>query len=104
MSGVAKRLAREYTLSMHLGFTVHLWQEGTQFVAHALPIDIMSSGPSPAAARAAVDEAVMAFISAARDAGTLDEALEDCGYTKSGDQWRAPDWVGFEHHTLPLSA
>lgn len=89
---------------MHLDFTVHLWQEGTQFVAHALPIDVMSSGGSPSAARAAVDEAVAAMLIAAREAGTLEEMLEECGYRRAGDRWTAPEWLGVERRSLPLSA
>jgi hypothetical protein len=28
-------------------YTVHIWQEGNQFIAHAMPMDIMSSGLTP---------------------------------------------------------
>ena len=43
---------------MNLETTVHIWKEGSQYVAHAMPLDVMSSGPTPDSARQALDEAV----------------------------------------------
>lgn len=65
---------------MHVDMTVHLWKEGKQYVAHAMPLDVMSSGASPEAARQALDEAVNVFLLTAADMGTLEEVLEECGY------------------------
>jgi predicted RNase H-like HicB family nuclease len=39
-------------------FTVQIWKEGNQFVAHAMPLDVMSLGKTPEEARRALDEAV----------------------------------------------
>ena len=61
-------------------YTVQIWKEGEQFVAHAMPIDVVSSGPTPFAARAAVDEAVQLFLETSREMGTLEQVWEDCGY------------------------
>ncbi|MDF5732073.1 MAG: hypothetical protein PUP92_29745 [Rhizonema sp. PD38] len=33
---------------MHINYTVQIWKEDSQFVAHAMPIDVMSSGLSTA--------------------------------------------------------
>jgi predicted RNase H-like HicB family nuclease len=60
---------------MNLETTVHIWKEGSQYVAHALPLDVMSSGSTPDAARHALDEAIRAFLLTAADAGTLDQIL-----------------------------
>jgi len=57
--------------------TVHIWKEGSQYVAHAMPLDVMSSGSTPESARLALDEAVCAFLLTAADAGTLEQVLED---------------------------
>lgn len=64
---------------MNVDGTVNIWKEGSRFLAHALPLDVMSSGPTPGDARAAVDEAVTCFLKTAADAGTLDQVLEQCG-------------------------
>jgi hypothetical protein len=82
---------------------VHIWREGAQYVAHALPLDVMSSGPTPQAAREAVDEAVRCFLTTAADAGTLDQVLEECGYERRDGAWVAPDWVGVERLALTVA-
>lgn len=64
---------------MDVEYTVRVWKEGKQFIAHAMPLDVMSSGPSPEKARVALDEAVRLFLSTAQQMGTLQEVLEECG-------------------------
>lgn len=88
---------------MHLETTVHIWKEEGQYVAHAMPLDVMSSGPTPDSARLALDEAVRAFLLTASDAGTLEQVLEDCGYEHRGDHWLSPGFVALERHELALS-
>ena len=73
--------------TMNIETTVHIWQENGQFVAHAMPIDVMSSGVTADASRAVLDEAVKLFLRTAADAGTLDMVLEECGYQRSADGW-----------------
>jgi hypothetical protein len=87
---------------MLLETTVHIWKEGSQYVAHAIPLDVMSSGPTPDSARLALDEAVRAFLLTVADAGTLEQVLEDCGYELRGEQWVPPDFVALERHELAL--
>jgi predicted RNase H-like HicB family nuclease len=65
---------------MTIDYTVHIWREGTQFVAHAVPLDVMSSGPTPESSRQALEEAVQLFIKTAVEMGTLDEILKRAGY------------------------
>ena len=65
---------------MHIDYTVQIWKEGSQFVAYAMPLDVMSSGSTPEAARIALDEAVHLFLVTAADLGTLDEILQETGY------------------------
>ena len=89
---------------MEIDYTVQVWREGGQFVAHAMPLDVASSGPTPVAARAALDEAVKLFLETAREHETLDEMLEDSGYSFNAGQWRSPDWVGVEKHSALLAA
>jgi predicted RNase H-like HicB family nuclease len=54
-----------------LEYTVQIWEEDGQFIAHAMPLDVMSSGPTVEEARAALDEAVGLFLDTAAEAGTL---------------------------------
>lgn len=89
---------------MQIEFTTSIWKEGDQFIAHAVPLDVASSGPTPEAARRAVDEAVQLFIRTGIEHGTLEEALGDAGYELDGQHWRSPAWVGVEQRTAEIAA
>ncbi len=85
---------------MTLDYTVQIWEEGNQFVAHAMPIDVASAGDSPERARLAVDEAVKVFLATALEHGTLRQVLEDAGYRRVRGAWRAPVWGGIEQRSV----
>ena len=89
-------------MSTTLETTVHIWLEGDQYVAQALPINILSSGPTPEAARAAVAEAVHVFAITAQESGTLDQILEESGYSFEGERWLAPEWVAIERQAVAV--
>jgi predicted RNase H-like HicB family nuclease len=89
---------------MNIEYTVQIWREGGHYIAHAMPLDVASSGATPQAARAALDEAVKLFIQTAGEHGTLREVLEDAGYENDGARWNSPDWVCFEKHSAPVAA
>ncbi|HEY5345706.1 MAG TPA: hypothetical protein VIK62_05120 [Verrucomicrobiae bacterium] len=89
---------------MDIDYTVQIWREGNQFIAHAMPLDVASSGATPQAARTALDEAVKLFIKTADEHGTLTEVLEDAGYKNDGAQWRCPDWISIEKHSALVAA
>jgi len=88
---------------MNLDLTVYLTREGRHYVAHAMPLDVVSSGPTPEAAREAVYEAVRAFLLTAADQGTLEEVLEECGYQWQGGRWVCPDFIALEKHELAVA-
>ncbi len=88
---------------MQIDYTLQIWREDGQFIAHAMPLDVASSGETPQAARAALDEAVKLFIETAERHGTLNVVLEDAGYENLGTGWRSPDWVCIEKHSAPLA-
>ncbi len=83
-------------------YTVQIWREGNQFVAHAMPLDVMSSGKTPEEARKALDEAVHLFLVTATDMGTLDEILQESGYEFKEGRWIGPSWVAIEKHSAAL--
>ncbi len=67
---------------MRIDYTVQIWKEGSQFVAHAMPIDVASAGETPDQARAALDEAAHLFLVTAHEKGALADVLEECAYQK----------------------
>ena len=91
-------------MALEIEFTVQIWKEGAGFVAHAMPLDVMSTGASPQLARGALDEAVRLFLVTAADHGTLEEILEECGYERVGQTWKGPAWVATELHSLALAS
>ena len=80
-------------------YTVQIWKEGAQFVAHAMPLDVMSCGRTADEARQAVSEAVRLFLATANEIGTLEMVLEESGYARKGGDWLAPDFVAVERHS-----
>ena len=84
-------------------YTVQIWKEGNKFIAHAMPLDVMSSGTTPEEARKALDEAVRLFLVTATDIGTLKEILLEAGYEFSKGKWVGPSWVAVERHSAVLS-
>jgi|SRR2546422_4165083 len=89
--------------SMHnLSFTVHLFREGVTYVAHVPELDVSSCGETQEKARANIKDAVRGFLEAAEDKGTLDEILEEAGYERVGNEWKAPEFVGLDRVTMRL--
>jgi predicted RNase H-like HicB family nuclease len=62
--------------SQDIEYTFQIRKEGDQFVAHAMPLDVMSSAKTTDEARKALDEAVHLFLVTAVDMGTLEEILQ----------------------------
>jgi len=87
-----------------IDYTAQIWKEGNQYVAHAMPLDVMSSGKTPEEARQALDEAVHLFLVTADDMGTLDEILQETGYELREGRWISPPWVAIERHSATLGA
>ncbi|MBI2863171.1 MAG: hypothetical protein HYX94_01230 [Chloroflexi bacterium] len=89
---------------MNIEYTVQIWKEGGQFVAHAMPLDLTSSGRTPEEARKALDEAVTLFLETAGEMGTLDDVLLESGYELEQGNWISPVWVGVEMHSIAVGA
>ena len=77
-------------MTIKIEHSVQLWREDATYVARAAPLDVMSCGASPEEARRNLDEAVALFIKTASAHVTLTEVLEECGYKRVNDDWRAP--------------
>ena len=96
---------------MKIDYTVQVWREGKQYIAHAMPLDVASSGETPEGARQAMDEAVQM----ARLAGAEQLALLKCtsAYPASPDEMNLrtiPELanrfgvpVGLSDHTMGIA-
>lgn len=85
-----------------LSFTVHIFKEGKTFVAYVPELDVSSCGSTDEEARKNIRDAVNGFLETAGDMGTLDEILEEAGYEREGDTWRAPEFVSLDRLTTTL--
>jgi predicted RNase H-like HicB family nuclease len=90
--------------ALTIEYIVQIWREGNQFIAHAMPLDVMSAGRTPEEARQALDEAVHLFLRTAADIGTLEDALTEAGYEFRDDRWESPDWVATERRSAAVGA
>lgn len=89
---------------MNIDYTIHIWKEEDQYIAHAMPLDVMSSGRTIEDSRAALVEAVELFLETAEEINTLDELLQEAGYVFSKKGWVSPAWVAVERHTTLVGA
>ncbi len=85
-------------------YATYIWQEGDQYIAHAMPLDVVSAANTLEKARVALAEAIELFLGTAAAAGTLTEVLEEAGYRFSEGRWVSPSWVSIERHSIPVAA
>jgi predicted RNase H-like HicB family nuclease len=87
---------------MDIQFTTQILKEGDTFVAYAPELDLSSCGKTIQEAKAHLAEAVTLFIEEAQRMGTLQDILEEAGYTKEAAGWKAPEIVVQEKTRLAL--
>jgi predicted RNase H-like HicB family nuclease len=75
---------------MEIAFTTRIFQEGRTYVAHALELDVSSCGGSKEKALKNLKEAVRLF---AENMGTLEQILEETGYSKRKQKIASPKFI-----------
>jgi hypothetical protein len=55
-----------------------------------------SCGEPEEKARTNIKDAMRGFLEAAEHKATLDEILEEAGYARVGNEWKAPEFVGLD--------
>ncbi len=80
----------------HIGFTVHIFKEGTTYVAYVPELDLSSCGATKNEARTNIQDAVRAFLETSTEMGKLDEILGEAGYRREGETWQPPEFVSLE--------
>ena len=89
--------------TMNIEYNTQIWKEDNQYIAHAMPLDVMSAGPSAEEARKALDEAVHLFLVTAADMGTLEDVLQESGYEFRQGGWVSPSWVAIERRSAVVT-
>lgn len=87
---------------MEIQFTTRIFKEGRTFVAHALELDVASCGGSKNKALKNLKEAVRLFLEEAEKMGTLEQILEEAGYTRRKTKIDSPKYISVQRISLPV--
>lgn len=89
--------------TMDIQFNVQMWRDGETncYIVHVPQLDVFSSGSTPEEARKNIQDAVHGFMETAREMGTLEQILEEAGFSFD-KEWKAPEIVAFEQVRLAL--
>jgi hypothetical protein len=87
---------------MNIQFTTQIFKEGRTYAAHTRELDVSSCGASETKAVENLRVAVRLFLEEAETMGTLDQILEEAGYTKRRSRLEGPRFVNIQQLTMPL--
>ena len=65
-----------------------VFEQDGQYVAICPELNVSSFDDTPESAEASLQEALTAFLEGCEALGTLDEVLEESGFTKTDGTWR----------------
>ena len=89
-------------LVMDIEFTVDIFKEGQQYVAHSPELDVSSCAHSTTKARENLMVAARLFLEEADKMGTLEQVLRESGYARRGEAWQAPRFVSRHSASVAL--
>ncbi len=72
------------------------------FVGYVPELDLSSCGKDEDEVRRNVRDAVWGFLETSRDLGSLEEVLQEAGYSREGNRWHPPEFVALDRITLTL--
>jgi hypothetical protein len=87
---------------MEIQFTTRVFKEGRTYVAHALELDLSSCAGTKEKAVKNLKEAVRLFLEEAENMGTLEQILEEAGYSKGRRKLVPPQSISVQRMSLPL--
>ena len=87
---------------MEIQFTTRIFKEGRTYVAHALELDVSSCAGNKEKAIKNLKQAVRLFLEEAEKLGTLDQILEEAGYSKDKRKLAPPKFISVQRMSLPL--
>jgi predicted RNase H-like HicB family nuclease len=88
-----KRTPRKETATVQdIAYTVHTFKEAGAYVAYVPELDVSSCGATNDEARKNIKDAVLAFLETSAGMVTLVQNLEEAGYERKGERWKAPEF------------
>lgn len=80
-------------------FNTEVWKEGDMYIVYVPQLDLSSCGTTVEEAKKNIKEATEAYLEEAKNRGTLNEILEEAGFS-FGKIWNAPELIAFERMKL----
>lgn len=84
----------------NITFTVQIFREGKMYVSYAPEFEVSSCGHTLEEAKKNLKDAVTGFLETTRDMGTLQDILEEAGYTYKNKQWFDPQLLVMDRLSL----
>ena len=78
---------------VRLEYRSEVFEENGRYVAVCPELNVSSFDETFEAAETSLEEAIAAFLEGCEMLGTLDEVLEESGFSKVGDTWRLRERV-----------
>jgi predicted RNase H-like HicB family nuclease len=92
---------------MKIRLTKEIWKEGNMYVSYCPELDIASCGEDIHQAKKNLIEAILINIEETKKMGTLEEILEEAGFTsldKRRQKWIPPTLICTERMELKIGA
>jgi len=74
---------------MNISVRIEIFKEGDVYVALSPELNVSSFGETVEDAKNSIKEAIKAFIEECERMGTLEDVLEESGFSKTNDSWES---------------
>jgi predicted RNase H-like HicB family nuclease len=88
------------TTVQNLTLTVQVFREGKNFVSFNPELKVASCGKNIEEAKENLKEAISGFLKSAKKINTLEEIMEEAGFSYKKNQWLAPDLLVMDRLSL----
>ena len=87
---------------MNISVRIEIFKEGDVYVALSPDLNVSSFGETIEEAKKAIKEAIEAFVEECERMGTLEEILEESGFSKINGSWESRKRVAEENVAVSL--
>mgnify|MGYP001613164454 CR=1 FL=1 len=87
---------------MDISVRIEIFKEGDVYVALSPELNVSSFGDTIEDAKKSIKEAIEAFVEECERMGTLDDVLEEAGFSKINNSWKSRKLVAEENLALAL--
>jgi predicted RNase H-like HicB family nuclease len=87
---------------MNISVRIEIFKEGDVYVVLSPELNVSSFGETIEDAKRSIKEAIEAFIEECERMGTLEDVLEESGFSRINDSWRSRKPIAEEDLALAL--